>query len=303
MSKQKRSFLIFVLAVLLMAELLWALSVKSDLAALHSSMDQNYNALRSQLDDTQTQLAQAQRELETALSAQGSFLADSAVEIGFENEMLAVTVRFTPKLWNAGEAAAVSILVDGQTYRAEAESDGGAGYTAAVLVPICQEITPVVTLESAGGVRSEALEAVNPDELLIFPCEAQLALDGADSGILYLSLYENAYDNVPFADAAQVYALVCGDEMNTHPAQGELGRVEMAPISAQDIPDDMKPGSAAYSADLNRLLALEDARFVTIELVTDGGLSCWSELFVLRDGQTAGYAASSYFLPDWSYTR
>jgi hypothetical protein len=303
MTKQKRNLLVFVLVVLLLAELFWALSVKNDLAELQHSANQNYNNLFSQLSDTQTQLTQTQRELEDMLAAQGSILTASSLELGVQDDRLTVTVHFTPKLWNAGEAASVSILVDGQTYRAEAEPDGGAGYTAAVLVPICQEIIPVVTFESADGVRSEALEAARPDELLVFPCEAQLAPDGMDSGSLYLSLYENAYDNMPFADAAHVYALVCSDEMSTHPAQGELGRVEMTPVSAQDIPSDMKPGSAVYSADLSQLLSLEDARFVTIELVTDGGLSYWCELFVLRDGQTAGYSANSYFLPDWSYTR
>ena len=275
-----------VAALLFAAICLWGMfSLWNRVNDLETQVSRMNGDLSGRLDTIYSRINRLGSDITGQLNQQASLLSSSEVTAVYENGGFLVTVRFTPKVIEAGER--VLVQVDDQ--QVEAQTQDGSVYTATLSIPTQQSISPIISFVSSAGSRQEALSPYSLEELLVLDYESWWG----EASQLYLTLGSRSESIAAGAWAQMEPPVLAIVENNAD--ETLVGRVTMTEGS---IPQDyeskvMVNGGRTFYADLTSFREQGLSATVYLEISAPNGCTYREQIATFYDNTSNQSSSAS----------
>lgn len=263
--------------------------LQQDVNHLQEDTQNNIQSLRNDVRNVNSAISGQEHNIQELLTKQASLFSKTSLNYALQGNQLAVTMQAIPKELKNNETLIARITANGKTYQQTMNAD----HQATLLIDPVEPIQPSLIIQSANGVRQEALQEEYPLQYLIIPLDCGWEDTKLD---IYLTP-QQATLPLQAKDIAKVECIVVnGGAMEIiNSRTPESAAEQAAPMEAGKIPEGDVVAAAFinedsplhYQADFSDYLDRKDQILYEIYLVVTS-----------KDGMT--FASNQPIASHWS---
>lgn len=263
--------------------------LQQDVNHLQEDTQNNIQSLRNDVRNVNSAISGQEHNIQELLTKQASLFSKTSLNYALQGNQLAVTMQAIPKELKNNETLIARITANGKTYQQTMDAD----HQATLLIDSVEPIQPSLIIQSANGVRQEALQEEYPLQYLTIPLDCGWEDTKLD---IYLTP-QQATLPLQSKDIAKVECIVVnGGAMEIiNSRTPESAAEQAAPMEAGKIPEGDVVAAAFinedsplhYQADFSDYLDRKDQILYEIYLVVTS-----------KDGMT--FASNQPIASHWS---
>lgn len=141
--------------------------LQQDVNHLQEDTQNNIQSLRNDVRNVNSAISGQEHNIQELLTKQASLFSKTSLNYALQGNQLAVTMQAIPKELKNNETLIARITANGKTYQQTMNAD----HQATLLIDPVEPIQPSLIIQSANGVRQEALQEEYPLQYLIIPLD------------------------------------------------------------------------------------------------------------------------------------
>ncbi len=142
--------------------------LQQDVNHLQEDTQNNIQSLRNDVRNVNSAISGQEHNIQELLTKQASLFSKTSLNYALQGNQLAVTMQAIPKELKNNETLIARITANGKTYQQTMDAD----HQATLLIDPVEPIQPSLIIQSANGVRQEALQEEYPLQYLIIPLDS-----------------------------------------------------------------------------------------------------------------------------------